>query len=370
MSTEPSAVRNEFLTSVAFSTSPNVTVLMSVHNGERYLREAVESILVQSFDDFEFLIIDDCSTDASRTILAEYEKRDSRIIVVENEQNVGLSQSLNRGLSLACGKYIVRMDADDISLPERLQKQVAYMESHPLVGVLGTNIIYIDERGIPTASGRPKDRQPESARVIKWLLLWRNCIYHPTVILRRYVLESENLKYNPLYTYSQDRELWTRLVKYTTITKLPQVLVKYRITSDSISRARRQEQLKASNAITQRELSSLLGQHVSEQVVRLCSFCAEDRLQTLNVQDFVSASDTLIQAYQRFCDSPLTKHDRAQIKSDVARRLAYIAVQASRYSRRSVYIVLWKMWRLSTASCLSLSICQEIAKALTGMPRR
>jgi glycosyltransferase involved in cell wall biosynthesis len=124
---------------------PRISVVMSVYNGEKYLRQAIESILQQTYTDFEFIIIDDGSTDSSREIIQSYD--DKRIRLVINEQNIGLTKSLNKGIRLAKGEFIARMDADDISLPQRFEKQVAYLDSHPEVGVLGTYANIIDHRG-------------------------------------------------------------------------------------------------------------------------------------------------------------------------------------------------------------------------------
>jgi len=122
---------------------PTVSVLMPVFNGEQFLRPAMNSILNQTFTDFEFIIVDDGSTDHSREILNSY--TDSRVRLICNESNIGLTDSLNRGLEAASGNYIARMDQDDISLPERLAKQVAFMDSHPEVGVCGTWAKDIDQ---------------------------------------------------------------------------------------------------------------------------------------------------------------------------------------------------------------------------------
>ena len=111
---------------------------MSVYNGERYLRPAVESILNQSYPDFEFIVIDDGSADNSRNILAEYAVQDSRLRIIPNETNLGLTRSLNKAIGLAHGRYLGRQDADDISLPQRLERQVAFLNAHPEVGLVGT----------------------------------------------------------------------------------------------------------------------------------------------------------------------------------------------------------------------------------------
>ena len=122
---------------------PKISVVMPAYNAENYIREAIDSILAQTFRDFEFLIIDDGSTDHTVEIIRSYS--DSRIRLYQNERNMGVAATLNRGLDLARGEYIARMDADDISLPERFAKQAAYMDAHPDVAVCGSNIILFSE---------------------------------------------------------------------------------------------------------------------------------------------------------------------------------------------------------------------------------
>src|SRR5688572_4742991 len=139
---------------------------MSVYNGEAYLAQAMDSILGQSFSSFEFIVIDDASTDDTARILADYAGRDSRICLLSNQRNMGLAWSLNRGLKQADGRYIARMDADDISLPPRLEKQFSFMEEHSGVGVTGTAVEIID------ASGQVIGQRtyPPYPIVIRWLL--------------------------------------------------------------------------------------------------------------------------------------------------------------------------------------------------------
>ena len=128
---------------------PLVSVIMSVYNGEKYLVQAIDSILNQTYQNFEFIIIDDCSTDNSSHILQEYAKKDSRIKIIKKEKNIGIKgfiENLNLGISIAEGKYIARMDADDISLPERFQKQVTFLENNPEIFMVGAQIDFINEK--------------------------------------------------------------------------------------------------------------------------------------------------------------------------------------------------------------------------------
>ncbi len=127
------------------SENPKVSVIMSVYNGDKYLREAIESILNQTFTDFEFIIVNDGSTDNSLEIIESYD--DERIKTINNKKNIGLTKSLNKALKFAKGKYIARQDADDVSLPNRFEKQVEYLDSHPEVALVGTSVYLIDENG-------------------------------------------------------------------------------------------------------------------------------------------------------------------------------------------------------------------------------
>ena len=155
---------------------------MSVYNGERYLREGIESILAQTFADFEFLIVDDGSTDGTWQVLTEYAARDSRIRLIRNSQNLGLTRSLNKGLSAAQGEYIARQDADDVSLPHRLEKQVVVLEHDPRVVLVSGNIDLMDSEG--HIWRRP--RRNASPGMVAWLLLFYNYLGgHSQVMFRR-----------------------------------------------------------------------------------------------------------------------------------------------------------------------------------------
>ncbi len=213
---------------------PKVTVLMSVYNGERYLREAVESILRQSFEDFEFLIIDDASTDRSVELLQEY--RDPRIRLLRNQKNVGQAASLNTGIDHARGKYLARMDADDVSLPERLARQVSFLDERPAIGVCGTWARVIDEKGKPADS----IRTPTGSAAGK--LCWRPPVFvHSSVMARRDLLQLN--RYDPEYRQAQDYELWLRLWSKTGFDNLGLVLLLYRAHGSSVTAATRADQL-------------------------------------------------------------------------------------------------------------------------------
>ncbi len=177
---------------------------MSVYNGEKYLSEAIESILNQTYSNFEFLIIDDGSTDSTRQIILSYD--DYRIRLIENDSNIGLTESLNKGIDFARGKYIARMDADDISMPERLEKQVDFMESHEDVAVCGSWAIIIDEKG----KAYDSFKNPEHSIEIEAALFFYNPIAHPTVLMKKGIVNFVG-NYDSFFLKTQDYDLWIRL---------------------------------------------------------------------------------------------------------------------------------------------------------------
>jgi glycosyltransferase involved in cell wall biosynthesis len=215
---------------------PTVTVLMPVYNGEKYLRESIESILEQTFTDFDFLIIDDGSTDDSSLIINSY--NDTRIKYIKNEKNLSTPNALNIGLDLATGDYIARMDCDDISLPDRLAKQVLFMESNPDIGISGTWIQTFGELSDNNVCVYPCD-----PKEISYALLFNSVLASPSVIIRRCYLKQYNLKFNSEYIYAQDYNLWAIADNYFKLANIPEILLKYRISSTNRGKLKREKQL-------------------------------------------------------------------------------------------------------------------------------
>jgi hypothetical protein len=206
-----------------------VTVLMPVYNGQRYLREAIESILAQTFRDFEFLIINDGSTDRSREVICSY--RDARIRLVDNGRNLGLTPSLNRGLEIAAGEFIARQDADDISAPERLAKQVAFLEAQPDTVLLGTGYTKI------AAEGHALHEQslPCDCTALRWALLFHCPFVHSAAMLRKSPVLREIGFYDETFRYAQDYDYWSRIARRLAVANLAEPLVKYRVSDFSMS---------------------------------------------------------------------------------------------------------------------------------------
>lgn len=202
---------------------PRVSVLMPVYNAQAYLREAVDSILAQTFRDFEFLVVDDGSTDRSAAMIRSY--RDPRIRFVQNAQNLRLAATLNKGLDLARGEYVARMDADDVSAPERLAKQVAFMDARPEVGIVG---VWAQAFG----EARFRIPHPPDPERIRAKLLFDSALVHPAVLMRRAFLDTHGLRYAPLGHF-EDYDLWQRAARLFPLANLPEYLFRYRVTGGS-----------------------------------------------------------------------------------------------------------------------------------------
>jgi glycosyltransferase involved in cell wall biosynthesis len=212
--------------------TPFISVLMPVYNCENYVFEAVESILQQTYIHFELLIIDDCSTDDTLRICKSFE--DERIVIIEKEKNTGYTNSLNYGLKISKGKYIARMDGDDISLPTRFEKQVAFLQKSKDSEACGSSIQIINSIKIL--------KHPSSYDDIKVKLCFSNSFYHPTMMFRREVLLENN--YDKNFEPAEDYDLWTKLIFKIKMVNIDEVLLKYRVHENQISNYKQDIQLK------------------------------------------------------------------------------------------------------------------------------
>jgi glycosyltransferase involved in cell wall biosynthesis len=214
-----------------------ITVLMPVYNAEKHLAEAIESILAQTFTAFEFLIVDDASTDGSAGIIQAY--NDPRIRYVRNEKNLGISGTLNRGIELAATEWIARMDADDISYPKRLEKQFRHTEAVPGCALVScwTRVITEDKKELRT--------ERYNSRFYYYNLTFECWIYHPTVLFRKSAVMDVGMYAVP---YAEDFELFWQLLRKYQICNLPEVLLDYRVTANSLHQVTKRKEYEAAQA--------------------------------------------------------------------------------------------------------------------------
>ncbi|MFT3993577.1 MAG: glycosyltransferase family A protein [Dysgonomonas sp.] len=215
---------------------PTISVIMPVYNGEKYLKEAIESILNQTYSDFEFIIINDGSTDETEKIILSY--NDPRIVYIKNEINIRLIKTLNKGIDLARGQYIARMDADDISFPERFQRQISIFETYEDVDLVNISVFYLSEDG--HSYWKPNNIQMCNSEAVKHITVLQNQIIHPGIMIKASLLRQYKYRDNTDVEYIEDYDLWVRILAdghicYT----LPYRLLYYRLLSTSITHQNR-----------------------------------------------------------------------------------------------------------------------------------
>lgn len=226
-----------------------VSVLMPVFNAEKYLAEAIDSIISQTWEDWELVIINDGSTDSSLSIVESY--TDKRILLINNELNLGLIKTLNKGIELCKGEYIARMDADDVAHPERLQKQVSFLDQNRNHILCGTNAQIINNKGEIVG----KIMNPTSNTLLQISLLFTNPFIHPSMMIRKSAFKDNLFDEKALHV--EDFELWTRLASKGKIANLEQALLKYRWHDTNVSIKHANIQERAKNEIIKGQLLKL-----------------------------------------------------------------------------------------------------------------
>lgn len=212
---------------------PKISVLMPVYNGEKFLKKSIQSVLKQNFNDFEFLILDDGSTDESLLIIKKYARIDKRIRVIKNKKNLGIQRTLNKGIRLSEGEYIARIDSDDLWCNEnKLKEQIFFLEKNSEYGLIGTAMILIDEEGKELS----RVNYPQTDNAIREKILMASQFAHPSVLIRRKALDqvgfySEDKKYKHI----EDYELWLRLGSKYKLANLKGYYLKYRISPKGLS---------------------------------------------------------------------------------------------------------------------------------------
>jgi glycosyltransferase involved in cell wall biosynthesis len=287
---------------------PRIGVLMPVYNVAPFIKESIQSIMNQSFSDFELLIIDDCSTDETFNIIQTFQ--DDRIKLIRNEVNKGLVYGLNLGLQLLQNDYIARMDGDDLCLPNRLEYQVRFMDENPEVVLCGTQA-YWDEIGQDGVLGKShKWDYPTSDEAIRVSLLWSASFVHPSVIMRGDVIRRNHMIYDDSYTIAcEDWHMWIRLSSLGKIANLNERLMRYRIRKGSLHRSDPSMAMKLNYQVRKFYLKSM---GLDESVIQ----------KILNTRDVKSNHfNDLILAYKTLLNNPGSNLDLSYLRIQIGNRL-------------------------------------------------
>lgn len=302
--------------------NPKISVVMTVFNAEPFLKEAIDSILGQSFEDFEFIIIDNASADRSRNIIASY--KDSRILFIENERNLGQSKALNIGIRKARGEFIARMDADDISLPRRFQEQYDYLQKNGSIAVVGSWYLEIDEKGRTIREFRlPTDPWEIKTYLIGSSALSYHCIPHPIVLMRKQALLDAGL-YNEGYIV-QDFDLWVRISRKYLLSNLGKVLFKYRINSSSQSMKLAGDFKKDCRSIIEENIKYFYPEINNKDFIMLSRMLEYRSQETCNNGDdiFKAFDDFLTMAFAEYKAYPQAKRAAEAMKLYYLPRIMY-----------------------------------------------
>lgn len=301
---------------------PTVSVIMIVHNEMPYLSTAVESILNQTFDDFEFIIINDGSTDGSKELLDKYEQHDSRIKVV-HQGNQGVPASKNRALKMSKGEYIALMDGDDISHSKRLETQVHFMEEHSHIGILGTQLEMIDSKGDLLPWGWDL---PTEADAISWNLLFNNCIAQPSILMRHSIINNIG-GYNEVLV-AEDYELWSRAVLHTQISNLEDTLIKVRRHEGSITINQKNEQIIVCGTAAARLHEKILGSTIDDKVAHFLVWIKRDSIQAAKREVDIELSTVhshIYSLYQKWSDQLRREGPNLKVQKSALRKLNLVS---------------------------------------------
>ncbi len=341
-----------------------ISVIMPVYNGALFLREAIESILNQSFSDFEFIIINDGSTDDSKGIIREYELKDARIKFINQEQNSGLINVLNLGLSLSTGKYIARMDADDVSLPNRFASQAHFLDTHPEIGVLGSNVHSINSVGRRTSNFINNPRLPQTSNQIKWSLCFSCCLMHPTIMARRELLLNAG-GYDKSAKHAEDYDLWVRLAPTTNFYNLPQKLLLLRRHETNITVIHIDTTIVNSRQISNWYISTILDGKISQELV--------DIFWMVNVQQFINQAQ-IITFLKQLKESFVNKFkpegfENQYINKNIARRSIELLLNNHEKSlfRSLLFGYAFRIDPIQVISILIVKILRDCWKKLKGI---
>jgi GT2 family glycosyltransferase len=230
---------------------PLVSVLLAVHNDARFLGAAVDSVFHQTRRDLELIVVDDASTDETPAVLAGV--TDRRLVVLRNQERLGLAASLNRGLGRADGKFVARLDADDIALPQRLERQLARIRGAPRVAIVGSGVVDLTADG---TQGKTH-LMPAGSRALRWHALFSSPFFHPTVLVDRELLEQHALRYDPAFLESEDYDLWTRLFAFADGDNVRDALVLKRVHPGQASKHRAELQESFQRQVALREINRL-----------------------------------------------------------------------------------------------------------------
>jgi glycosyltransferase involved in cell wall biosynthesis len=302
---------------------------MPAYNAEQYIAEAIESILNQTFTDFEFIIINDGSTDNTVDIIKNYS--DPRIVFLENEQNSGICVTLNKGLDAARGKYIARMDSDDISVPERLEEQVKFMDQHQDIGVSGSDV-YVFGKDVKAHIFT----QLHDADLCVAGLMFNPCLAHPSVIFRKDIIDKYSIKYDENFAGLEDFVMWWNFAQVSRITNINKPLIKYRVHNSQETKKRTNHVYEMSNLFRVTRYTQL-GLKLTPEIVEVLNDYSYGNFENFTVMRFAIFVDAMANICNRL-EYPILTTRRA-MRITASKGIAYILSQSPQLAKSKKYLL-------------------------------
>jgi glycosyltransferase involved in cell wall biosynthesis len=296
---------------------------MPIYNGERFLRRTLDSLIQQSFRDFEVIVVNDASPDHSRELVASYD--DDRIRLIDNPQNLGQTGSLQVAMQNAHGEYLARQDQDDVSLPDRFARQVAFLDEHPEYGVLGTNYCVINDQDA-IVEGTSPAYPCETLSEMAWRLVWTDRLVDSSVMFRRKDAQEVG-GYNLKYRYAQDYDLWVRLSFETGVARLSEVLLQLRVHGGNASNLFAASQEHEVYDILRESLNKLLEVPISRETAEMVS-CVDNAPNGQSRADVTQAVKIIRDTYESFCRKrSLRGRELKAVSRALAEKLAKLAIR-------------------------------------------
>lgn len=324
---------------------PAVSVVMSVYNGGEDLAPAIDSVLAQTFSDFEFVIINDGSKDNSLDLLRQYEARDARIRVID-QANTGLTVALQRGVAASRGEFIARMDADDVSLPTRLEKEVALLRSDPQLAIVSCHLEHFFDDGTVKLV-QTFDLNPRMAGLFA-------CFYNPIgghgqILYRRSAYEAAG-GYDPDYNLAEDYDLWTRILRHGELGIVPEVLYRYRVGHESVTSRNKPAQEAVTRRVIRRECERVTGDPMDEDVAQaMLEFWWGRKPERTPVSHAARLNGAMNRVVERYFEQ---NADLAALKPEARKLIANswrwrsAKVPATDLARRALYLANAASWRI------------------------
>lgn len=345
---------------------PLVTVLMPCYNALPYLQEALDSIINQTYKNLEILCINDGSTDKTGEILNEYAQKDTRIKIITNETNLKLIRTLNKGIELANGEYIARMDADDIATENRIQVQIDYFQQHPEIDVVSCASFNITEDGTPISKNIPRNKSAKGSLFASFFFV---PIGHPEVTFKANVLKDNHFLFDNKALHTEDYELWSRLVrKGYHLTNIDDYLLNYRINSQSISRKYTDIQDENFISCAQQHYFAYFGKTISREIIQILVNRID--INSFTKRNFNDALNQMKKLKKEFIqkESIVDKTTLKEIQSIYSTHLFDILFQAFKNSKGKLKLYMLYKFLIYTPTLLNKSVYKYIlSKKITSV---